>query len=231
MKIASTLGRGIITLAWLGLAACATSAPEPAPDLDKLTAGVFVETGREALPQGYTPRPLFDRGLALTKASEGFVPRLYNDAAGFCTVAYGHLIKKTRCDGSEPAEFVPKVSEAQGGALLVTDLANAQYAVETKVRNAGQLTDGQYAALVDFAFNVGGSAMGRSTLLRLVNARRYDQVPAEWRKWVGANGKVYPGLVTRREREIALFIEGLPASRAAPSEDESSQVIDIRVGG
>lgn len=50
-------------------------------------------------------RQISAEGLRLTKDSEGFVDQLYNDAAGYCTIGYGHLIKRSLCDGSEPQEF------------------------------------------------------------------------------------------------------------------------------
>lgn len=214
----------------LVLAACASPTTVSFPDLDKPVPGIFLDTTRAALPQGFVLRPVYDKGLTLTKVSEGFVPRLYNDPAGYCTIAYGHLIKKRRCDGSEPREFFPQVSEPRGTALLVEDMATAQYAVMTMVRDSASLTDGQYAALVDFTFNVGTENLRRSTLLRLVNARKYDQLPREWSKWVLAGGKTYPGLVTRRARELDLFFEGLPHMRAAPPAAETEALIDIRVG-
>jgi GH24 family phage-related lysozyme (muramidase) len=40
----------------------------------------------------------------------------------------------------------------------------------------------QNDALVSFVYNVGGQAFGSSTLLRLLNESKYDQVPAELRR-------------------------------------------------
>ncbi len=209
---------------------CATVGGDTFPDIDRPTAGIFLESTRAALPQGVQLRPVIDAGLKLTKESEGWVERLYNDAAGYCTIGYGHLVKKARCDGSEPADFRPKITEAAGTELLVSDQAHAQYAVMNHVRI--ELTDQQYAALVDFAYNVGGEALRKSTLLKLINANKFGGVPDEWNKWVVAGGKPLPGLVARRKREVDLFFNGNPPpSRAAPAEGETRQLIDIRVGG
>ena len=97
------------------LAGCAHGRPEEYPAVDQLTAGIFLEPEERALlPAGVTLGAVGPRGLGLTKESEGFVARLYLDAARYCTIAYGHLVKKRPCDGSEPPEFRRGVSEPRG---------------------------------------------------------------------------------------------------------------------
>jgi GH24 family phage-related lysozyme (muramidase) len=92
------------------------------------------------------------------------------------------------------------------------------------------LSDGQFAALCDFAFNVGTTALRKSTLLKRLHEGRDVDVPAQFRRWVSAGGRVLPGLKTRREAEIALFFDGLPVPRAVPAPGEDLSVIDIRTG-
>ncbi len=67
------------------------------------------------------------------------------------------------------------------------------------------LTDGQYAALIDFTFNLGAAALHGSTLLVDVNAHKFDLAPDQIKLWTHANHKVMPGLVTRRAAEAALW--------------------------
>jgi GH24 family phage-related lysozyme (muramidase) len=161
---------------------------------------------------------VFRKGVDEIKLSEGLVRHLYNDAAGYCTIGYGHLIKLAPCDGTEPARFLDGVTEDEAEALLVGDMAVAQIVVE----NATEIepTEGQYSALVSFTFNVGGGNFRNSTLLRRVNAERHDAVPAQFRRWRLAGGRVLQGLVDRREREIALYFDGMemPQARGAPAE-------------
>src|SRR5687768_12566399 len=82
--------------AWIVLLqGCATTTPLP---------GVWLEDPgqtRGAIPAGRDWR-MGPRGLQLTKSSEAFRGKPYNDPVGYCTVGYGHLIKKARCDGTEP---------------------------------------------------------------------------------------------------------------------------------
>ena len=68
------------------------------------------------------------------------------------------------------------------------------------------LTQGQYDALVSFAYNLGLAALKSSTLLRLLNARNYAGAAAQFPRWNRAGGKVLPGLTRRREAERVMFL-------------------------
>jgi GH24 family phage-related lysozyme (muramidase) len=89
------------------------------------------------------------------------------------------------------------------------------------------LTDDQFAALSDFVFNVGGRNFARSTLLKVVNAMQYERIPDQFRRWVMAGGKTWPGLVNRREKEITLYFKGRPKVKALPLPGEDLSPIDI----
>lgn len=83
-----------------------------------------------------------------------------------------------------------------------------EYLVRTKYMPAvirlcpGIKTPEQLGAITDFCFNLGQNNLRTSTLRRKINAGEWDQVPAQLRRWVRANGKVLRGLVLRREAEI-----------------------------
>ncbi len=223
--------QGLVTVTLiLGLlAGCDQSEVESYPTIDRLTPGIFLEPEERAvLPPGVELRPIYDKGIRLTKESEGFVSKLYNDAAGYCTIAYGHLIKLASCNGTEPEEFQRGVSEPRGVELLREDMGSAQRSVLTAVRV--DLTDGQYAALCDFVFNVGSGNFRKSTLLNVINAGEFQQVAFQLRRWIKAGGRELPGLITRREREIELFYEGVGIPRAAPPETMDMSPIDVRTG-
>jgi len=84
-----------------------------------------------------------------------------------------------------------------------------------------QLTQGQFDALVCFAYNVGldidadtqAEGLGDSTLLRKVNVEDFDGAAAEFAKWNKNDGKVMRGLTRRRAAERALF-EGMSGEQA-----------------
>lgn len=63
--------------------------------------------------------------------------------------------------------------------------------------------EGRLAAIVDFTFNLGAGRLQTSTLRRRVNQRDWAAAATELRRWVYGGGKVLPGLVARREAEIA----------------------------
>ncbi|MBK7953986.1 MAG: DUF4384 domain-containing protein [Candidatus Accumulibacter sp.] len=198
------------------------------PAEERLTPGILLEPEVELpLPKGVWLRPVYDKGIRLSKLSEGFLPRLYNDAERYCSIAYGHLVRKAPCDGSEPAALQRGVSEAQGEKLLAEDMRRAQRAVTSLVTTT--LSDGQYAALCDFTYNVGVGNLQRSTLLKVVNAGEHDRVPGQLRRWNKANGEESRGLTIRRQREIALYFEGEALPKTPPG-DQDLTPIDIRVG-
>ncbi|TFU20914.1 lysozyme, partial [Proteus mirabilis] len=55
-----------------------------------------------------------------------------------------------------------------------------------------------------FAFNVGTTTFARSTLLKKLNAGDRAGACEEIKRWVYAGGKVWRGLVSRREAESVL---------------------------
>ena len=81
--------------------------------------------------------------------------------------------------------------------------------VEAQVNYLGVCeTQGQFAALVSFAFNLGIGNLRRSTLLKKIRHRApTEQVQAEFRRWNKAGGKVLEGLVRRREWEARRWAE------------------------
>ena len=199
------------------------------PTVDHLAPGELLESGRDLLPPGFKLRSVYPTGIILTKRSESWQPNLYNDSAKYCTIGYGHLVKRAPCNGTEPPEFLTGLTEPQGTDLLVRDMGTAQYAVMTAVTTS--MTEGQFAALCDFTFNVGSQNFRNSTLLKLVNSQEIERIPAQFRRWVMAGGKPWPGLKTRRENEIDLFFAGIKdRPRGLPEAGEDLSPIDIRQG-
>ena len=135
-------------------------------------------------------------GLDLIKRFEGFRNQQYTDVAGFLTIGYGHRIVP-------PESFPSGVSEPQAAAILASDVSQAEQAVCRLVKVA--LTQGQFDALVDFTFNLGAGRLAKSTLLRALNAGRYDAAAEQLLLWDLAAGQVNLGLKARREAELRLW--------------------------
>lgn len=68
-----------------------------------------------------------------------------------------------------------------------------------------KLTQYQFDAMVDFAFNVGCGAFQKSTLLRKVNDGDVAGASAEFPKWIYVGRKPNRGLVKRRIDERRMF--------------------------
>ena len=142
-----------------------------------------------------------DKGLALIKSFEGFSAKPYLCPAGVPTIGYGATYYP---DGKKVTMRDKPVSEADATAMLRSMLVQYENGVERYVQVP--ITQGQFDALVSFAYNLGLAALKGSTLLRLVNERNYVGAAAQFSRWNKAGGKVLPGLTRRREAERKLFV-------------------------
>lgn len=143
-------------------------------------------------------------GVALIKEFEGVRLEAYLCPAGIPTIGVGH----TSAAGPPDVNLGDSISEDQAEEILRRDLR----AVERQVMDLVDvdLEQGQFDALVSFTFNLGQGALKSSTLLKRVNAGRFDEVPRELMKWTKARDKSgqlvdLPGLVRRRRAEAALW--------------------------
>lgn len=128
---------------------------------------------------------------------EGFRAEAYQCPGGVWTVGYGHTKGVTSCT---------KCTMDQAKSWLADDIQQAEKIVSDAV--AVELTQGQFDALTDFVFNVGGSLLRTSTLLKKINelASTYE-IQKEFKRWVYAGGKMVKGLVKRREWECKRWEE------------------------
>jgi lysozyme len=138
-------------------------------------------------------------GATAIVSYEGVEPVAYLDPVGIPTVCSGHTETVTRADVGK--NFAPLCAQ-----LLARDSRTAQLAVQHAV--TAPVTQEQYDALVSFTFNVGGSALRSSTLLRRLNAGDCLGAGAEFPRWNKAKGRVLPGLVKRRAAEREMFETG-----------------------
>ncbi len=140
-----------------------------------------------------------DEGLAVIKEAEGFRGKAYLCPAGVWTIGYGHT-------GGVTAGQT--VSRTEAERLLRADVAATERGVSALAADASavKLSQGQFDALVSFAFNVGLDALRRSALWRKVAKDPADAtIATEFGKWVYAGGRKLPGLIKRRAKEAALW--------------------------
>ena len=62
-----------------------------------------------------------------------------------------------------------------------------------------------FDALVSWTFNLGGANLNSSTMLKVLNAKDFENVPEQIKRWNKAGGVVNEGLIRRREAEALLF--------------------------
>lgn len=134
---------------------------------------------------------------------EGVEYRPYMDIAGIPTVCSGvtgpDVIWGKKYSASECRNLLEKHIQIHG--KYVQDAVTYPIAPETR------------AALISFSYNVGGSAMRKSTAVRLINQGKIEQGCKALSYWNKArvNGKlkVVKGLVNRRNEEIKLCLSGV----------------------
>ena len=128
--------------------------------------------------------------IALVPVFEGTVLRTYRDPVGILTSCMGHTGPELRMGQRWTLD--------QCNEQLAQDLLKHADALNCINR---PLTDGQKAAFVSFAYNVGLSAFCGSTLARKANAGDMAGACAELSRWTYAKGQQLPGLVNRRKIE------------------------------
>lgn len=136
----------------------------------------------------------------LARRFEGLRLRAYICVAGYPTIGFGSVLRGVRLDD---IANVPPITEAEAEALLTQDLRIANAAVGRQI--TVPLSNTQRAALIDWTFNLGASRLRASTMRAMINRGELAGVTGEMRKWVFGGGRRLPGLVARREAEVALW--------------------------
>jgi lysozyme len=133
-------------------------------------------------------------GLDLIKRFEGCVLTAYLDVVGVATIGYGH---------TGGVKLGDTITQEHADKMLENDVlvrVNAVNALLSKI-----VTQGQFDALVSFAYNVGVGNLQRSTLLKMINRGEAEDAGSQLLLWDKAGGRVYPGLTRRRKAELALY--------------------------
>lgn len=157
-------------------------------------------------------KKLSKRGLQFIKEAEGLRLESYRCSGGVWTIGYGSTKGVTQG---------MKISNLQAENLLRRDIKVFEDTVNSLVNV--DLTQSQYDALVSFTYNVGASAFKNSTMLKLINKGQLDKVPNEFSKWIYAGKKKVNGLISRRAKEAALFVDD-----AWEADDQPASAIDAR---
>lgn len=167
---------------------------------------------------------------------EGYLKRLkdgtdrvvpYRCPAGVPTIGYGSTWRR---DGSAVRMTDGPMSHAEALELMDRELRlKCEPAVNRLI--TVRLHPFMYGAVNSFTYNLGAGHLQSSNLRKVINAKRWDAVTAEFAKWRMADGKILQGLVRRRAAEAALFMRGvaeLEAGRAANDDAPGSWVTTIQ---
>ena len=133
-------------------------------------------------------------GLALIKKFEGCELKAYRCPANVLTIGYG--VTKGVTEDME-------ITQQEANEMLADELIEYTEYINNMVKVA--LNQSQFDALTAWIYNLGPTNFKDSTLLRVLNEGRYNEVPQEIKRWNKANGQVLNGLIKRREAEALLF--------------------------
>lgn len=138
-------------------------------------------------------------GLEMIKAFEGFRASAYKCPAGVDTQGYGH----TKSAGGE---VLGGIWTKEKATQILNDDLNRNYIPGVlNITKDIDLTQGQFDALVSFAYNCGVKALKGSSIIRHLKNKDMDQAAAAFLLWVKSRGKTMPGLVRRRNSEMLAF--------------------------
>jgi lysozyme len=143
-------------------------------------------------------------GRKLIEQFEGLDLRTYNDGTGVLTIGYGH----TSAAGSPKVLKGQTITSEQADQILSSDLGKVEAQVNKFVTIP--LNQNQFDALVSFQFNTGD--LGKSSILKKLNAKDYQGAADAFLLYNQAKGRVLQGLVTRRAAERKLFLTSGGAS-------------------
>jgi len=153
---------------------------------------------------------LSTEAIDLLKAIEGLTTKPYDDQTGKdisrwvkgATIGYGHLI--TRRDWGK---YKNGITRKQALALFEEDLA--PYADKVKTSVIARIKQQEFDALVFLTFNIGLTAFGKSSVLKLVNnpvaKTPYTSLEKAWLAWNKSQGKYNRGLANRRKAEWNIY--------------------------
>ncbi|HCD1613123.1 TPA: lysozyme [Serratia marcescens] len=139
-------------------------------------------------------------GIELIKRFEGQRLKAYQDSVGVWTIGYGWT---QPVDGKKVGPGM-QIDQATADRLLKCGVVQYEQGVNQLVK--ARITQGQFDALVSFAYNLGLRSLSTSTLLQKLNDGDKQGAAGEFGKWVNAGGKRLAGLVARRAAEREMFL-------------------------
>lgn len=133
----------------------------------------------------------------LIRKFEGLKLNAYKCPSGKLTIGYGHTHNVKPND---------KITIETAEKLLENDIKICEKTL-SRLCNV-QLSQNQYDACIDFIFNLGEGNFAKSTLLKLLNEKKYIETANQFERWIlDSNNKPLEGLKRRRRAEKELFLK------------------------
>lgn len=156
-------------------------------------------------------------GIQFIKATEAFAANKYPDppGSGKYSVGYGHQLTSAEFSGNYVTINNDRVylnrglTRNEADQLFTQDLK--PYEEKVKQAISVQITQSQFDALVSFTYNLG--KISGTSVARAVNSGNFQEVNKAFLEYVkaGTPKVTLPGLVKRRQKELAMFLSSTKA--------------------
>lgn len=132
--------------------------------------------------------------LDLIKKFEGCSLRAYKDSGGVWTIGYGSTDRVTPDETITPTEAERRLEDR---------LEAIEKEIDPMIKFP--LSQRQMGACLSLTYNIGVKAFSRSTVLRMINMAKLDEVGKSFLLWTYVKGQFCEGLLNRRRAEKDLF--------------------------
>ena len=142
-----------------------------------------------------------DKLIQFIKAWEKLKTKPYNDSKYYCTIGYGHLIKKKKCEDIViPDEFKNGITEEKATEIFKKDLEEFEKAVQRDV--TVKLYQQEFDALVDLLFNCGAYFLSTNKAPKLYENLLNEKYEDAAKEFLDIENK------KRRQQNYEIFING-----------------------
>jgi lysozyme len=138
----------------------------------------------------------------LCRHFEGFRSKPYLCPAGYWTIGYGTVFKP---DGTQVTPEHPPIDRQTANDWLLHELRHNYMASTLRSSPVLAVHPRRLGAITSFAYNLGNARYRASTLRRKINEQDWEGAKTELLRWTRGGGKILPGLVRRRQAEVALL--------------------------
>jgi len=145
-------------------------------------------------------RDISENGYAIIRDAEGFRSTAYLDTGGVWTIGFGTI----KYPNGIKVKVGDTCTRAQAELWLKNDCKWVDACLDKYVKV--NINQNQFDALASFVYNVGEIAFVKSTMLTLINKGELQVAASQFDRWIYDNGVKVSGLVNRRAKERALFL-------------------------